>query len=128
MNRYIRIYYYVLILGFLGSAILHLFFAQEISSNALWSYSSGWQIELGLWNIFIIAFILRILYLKDSRIARAAIGPLLLLFSLLGANHLSVVLQSGIESSQVLANWAGLAINLIGLVAGIVVLMLLKRE
>jgi hypothetical protein len=95
--------------GFAVAFVLQFFLQQALSSRTIWGHAPGWQREIALWNISLIAAIFLIRRGSDS--ADKIILPALAVLSfLLGTNHFIAALSS----YKKLGHWAGAFGNYLG--------------
>jgi KinB signaling pathway activation protein len=97
------------ILGFVIACVLQLLMPVRLAKRTSWGFARGWQTEIGLWNVAMIALLL-ILRSGHSVADEALLPGLALLSLMLGFNHLI----AGIGSPRKLGHWAGAAGNFLG--------------
>ena len=57
MNLLLRILFIVLIIAISGAAILQIFTPEYMGSHAAYGISTGWQREIGFWNIAVLVIL-----------------------------------------------------------------------
>lgn len=57
MNLLLRILFIVLIIAISGAAILQIFAPEYMGSHAAYGISTGWQREIGFWNIAVLVIL-----------------------------------------------------------------------
>ena len=51
MSTYLRVLFIILIIAISGAALLQIFAPEYMGRNAAYGISTGWQREIGFWNI-----------------------------------------------------------------------------
>ena len=57
MNLLLRILFIVLIIAISGAAVLQIFAPEYMGSHAAYGISTGWQREIGFWNIAVLVIL-----------------------------------------------------------------------
>lgn len=57
MNLLLRILFIVLIIAISGAAVLQIFVPEYMGSHAAYGISTGWQREIGFWNIAVLVIL-----------------------------------------------------------------------
>ena len=58
MNLFLRVMFIVLILAISGAAILQIFAPEYMGRHAAYGISTGWQREIGFWNIAVLVILI----------------------------------------------------------------------
>ena len=93
MSTYLRVLFIILIIAISGAALLQIFAPEYMGRNAAYGISTGWQREIGFWNIAVLVILITVyrhynwIYLKSILLALilGGIG--------IGTNHLIHYLQ-----------------------------------
>ena len=93
MSTYLRVLFIILIIAISGAALLQIFAPEYMGRNAAYGISTGWQREIGFWNIAVLVILITAyrhynwIYLKSILLALilGGIG--------IGTNHLIHYLQ-----------------------------------
>jgi len=54
MNLFLRVLFIILIIAISGAAILQIFVPEYMGRNSAYGISTGWQREIGFWNIAVL--------------------------------------------------------------------------
>lgn len=119
MNLLAIILIYLWIGGFVASFVIQTMFRQWFAANTHWGLNTGWQNEIAIWNIGIIAIISGIL-LVNSTYAIYMLPGLLILSVSFAVNHLIALKQS---QSFKAGNFAGMLANLLISIPAIVIII-----
>ena len=60
MNLLLRILFIILIIAISGAAVLQIFAPEYMGSHAAYGISTGWQREIGFWNIAVLVIFITI--------------------------------------------------------------------
>lgn len=58
MNLLLRILFIILIIAISGAAVLQIFAPEYMGSHAAYGISTGWQREIGFWNIAVLVILI----------------------------------------------------------------------
>jgi hypothetical protein len=95
--------------GFAMAIVLQTILQRNLASNTSWSYAPGWQREIALWNIGIIAVIFLVRG-NGTSVDDRFLPALAFLSLMLGTNHLVAALK---DRSKI-GHWAGVIGNYFG--------------
>lgn len=102
---------YLWIVGFMASFIIQTVFREWFASNTHWGLNKGWQNEIAIWNIGIIAVISGVLFASRDHAVYILPGLLVLSISIsFGINHFIALKRS---QSFKAGNFAGMLANLL---------------
>ena len=88
MNLLLRILFIVLIIAISGAAVLQIFAPEYMGSHAAYGISTGWQREIGIWNLAVLIIILAVNIKYDWFYLRIALLALIIGGIGIGTNHL----------------------------------------
>ena len=89
-----RLYLCFILLACFGAFVWQLFIPNMAESYSSWGSNRGWQSEIALWNIGIISAIFYTFMKKSREIARVLTLQGLILFFVLGINHLLTLIKN----------------------------------
>lgn len=58
MNKLLRIMFIIVTIAIAGAAVLQLFFVEMMGSNSEYGIATGWQREIGFWNLVILPILI----------------------------------------------------------------------
>lgn len=58
MSTYLRVLFIILIIAISGAALLQIFAPEYMGRNAAYGISTGWQREIGFWNIAVLVILI----------------------------------------------------------------------
>ena len=58
MNLFLRVLFIILIIAISGAAILQIFAPEYMGRNSAYGISTGWQREIGFWNIAVLVILI----------------------------------------------------------------------
>ena len=58
MSTYLRVLFIILIIAISGAALLQIFAPEYMGKNAAYGISTGWQREIGFWNIAVLVILI----------------------------------------------------------------------
>lgn len=58
MNLFLRVMFIILIIAISGAAILQIFAPEYMGKHAAYGISTGWQREIGFWNIAVLVILI----------------------------------------------------------------------
>ena len=58
MSTYLRVLFIILIIAISGAALLQIFAPEYMGRNAAYGTSTGWQREIGFWNIAVLVILI----------------------------------------------------------------------
>lgn len=88
INKLLYIVMLLLIVAMGSAAVLQLFFPEFLGSTAEYGLNAGWQREIGVWNLGLIAIMIGTLIWGDTRtVSIVALGGMVLPIGF-GLNHL----------------------------------------
>jgi KinB signaling pathway activation protein len=122
MPRRLRVYLIVCLISFIAAFIVQTAFQSLGAHRSDWGGNSGWQREIAFWNVFASWIVARALQLDKTEWAQAVAKGCVVLFLLLGTNHLMAFLSQPTASFH----WPPLLLNYAGF--GFGVLTLLKQR
>ena len=88
MNLLLRILFIVLIIAISGAAVLQIFAPEYMGSHTAYGISTGWQREIGIWNLAVLIIILAVNIKYDWFYLRIALLALIIGGIGIGTNHL----------------------------------------
>ena len=88
MNLLLRILFIILIIAISGAAVLQIFAPEYMGSHAAYGISTGWQREIGIWNLAVLIIILAVNIKYDWFYLRIALLALIIGGIGIGTNHL----------------------------------------
>ena len=88
MDRLTRIFLIVCLAAFVSSFIVQTAFPFLGAERSVWGGNAGWQREIAFWNVGAAIIVFLTLRLRDARLANAVVSGCVVLFFLLGTNHL----------------------------------------
>jgi hypothetical protein len=122
--RRLRIYLVVCLFSFAAAFFVQTVFQTLGASRSQWGGNPGWQREIAFWNLFAVAVVGRAIQLKQATVGRAVAQACIVLFLLLGTNHLFAFLSSPSASFH----WPPLVLNYVGVVFGLHTLFSLRSR
>ncbi|MBN8490490.1 MAG: hypothetical protein J0M00_03555 [Burkholderiales bacterium] len=112
--RRLRIYLIVCAVSFAIAFLVQTVFQSLGANRSFWGGNPGWQREIAFWNLFALVVIGRALMLNRTPFATSVAQACVVLFFLLGTNHLFAFLVLPTASFH----WPPLALNYAGFVFG----------
>jgi len=94
-----------------------LFLPRELGDRTPWGAAPGWQREIAFWNLSMYIVIVRTLRRADAISVRLLVIALVVLNSLVAANHLAAVMQGAGASLNAIAGALNVGCGSLGLVA-----------
>ncbi|HHX70836.1 MAG TPA: hypothetical protein GX708_22640 [Gallicola sp.] len=88
MNKLLRVMFIILIIAFLGAAIMQIFFPEAMGANSEYGISIGWQREIGFWNLAILPILVGINIKYDYFFLKVIVISLIIGGLGFGTNHL----------------------------------------
>lgn len=114
MDRLTRIFLIICIAAFVSSFIVQIAFQFLGAERSVWGGNPGWQREIAFWNVAAAIIIFLTLRVRDARLAIAVVSGCVVLFFLLGTNHLFAF----IADPKAVFHWPPLVMNYVGLIFG----------
>ena len=111
------------LIAFVGSALLHLLIPEQVANASSWESAPGWQREIALWNVAAAAGSALLLVRGDRALFLRVLPVALVLFGILGANHLWSLSGAGWQVGLT-THVAGALANVVAVGVGFVVLTL----
>ncbi len=106
-------------------------FQTLLGEGSHWGVNNGWQTEIAIWNLGMAAVLLCIVRSKKN-IERDIIPGLILLFMLLGINHLVPLIKSTTTPFSLTTvgstNWVGFSLNIVAILCAGLVYLLSKPQ
>jgi len=109
MNLIAAILIYLWIAGFVASFVIQTVFREWFAANTHWGVNKGWQNEIAIWNMGIIAVISGILFVNSTYAVYMLPGLLILSVSF-AVNHFIALKRS---RSFKAGNFAGMLANIL---------------
>ena len=119
MDRLTRIFLIICLAAFVSSFIVQTAFPFLGAERSVWGGNPGWQREIAFWNVGAAIIVFLTLRLRDARLAIAVVSGCVVLFFLLGTNHLFAF----IANPKAVFHWPPLLLNYVGLLFGVRVLL-----
>lgn len=119
MDRLTRIFLIICLAAFVSSFIVQTAFQSLGAERSVWGGNPGWQREIAFWNVGAAIIVFLTLRLHDARLAIAVVSGCVMLFFLLGTNHLFAF----IANPNAVFHWPPLVLNYVGLLFGVRVLL-----
>jgi predicted SnoaL-like aldol condensation-catalyzing enzyme len=113
--RRLRIYLVVCLVAFLAAFVVQTAFQFLGATRSHWGGNPGWQREIAFWNLFALVVVVRALTLNQATFAKAVTQGCIVLFFLLGTNHLLAFVAAPSASFH----WPPLLLNYVGFVLGV---------
>ncbi len=126
LGRWFDAYLLGWILGCAGAAVSHVLLSSDESSASHWTYSPGWQREIGFFNIAIASVLLQVLLRRDDDSRRMMARTALVLGPLLGTNHVVALLQGGPGGDRI--HWTAIGLNVLSVTVSGILLASDRRE
>lgn len=95
MNKLLRVMFIILIVAMTGAAIMQLFFPEVMGSNSEYGIATGWQREIGFWNLAILPILIGVNLKYDYYFLRIVVISLIVGGLGFGTNHLLGFIQDG---------------------------------
>jgi hypothetical protein len=124
MPRRLRVYLLVCLGSFVAAFIVQTVFQSLGENRSHWGGSPGWQREIAFWNIFAITVLVQVLRTKTAAFAQAVAQGCVVLFFLLGTNHLFAFMSAPAASFH----WPPLVLNYAGFAFGAHTLLTLRHR
>jgi hypothetical protein len=119
LDRLTRIFLIICLAAFVSSFIVQTAFQFLGAERSVWGGNPGWQREIAFWNVGAAIIVFLTLRLHDARLAIAVVSGCVVLFFLLGTNHLFAF----IANPKAVLHWPPLVLNYVGLLFGVSVLL-----
>ncbi len=124
MPRRLRIYLIVCLASFCAAFLVQTVFQFLGATRSHWGGNPGWQREIAFWNVFALLVVARALHLNQAAFSKAVAQGCVVLFFLLGTNHLFAFLATPSASFH----WPPLFLNYVGFVFGAHTLFSLRAQ
>jgi hypothetical protein len=124
MPRRLRIYLVVCLVSFFAAFVVQTVFQYLGASRSHWGGNPGWQREIAFWNLFALVVVIRALHLNQTPFAQAVAQGCVVLFFLLGTNHLFAFVAAPAASFH----WPPLFLNFLGSAFGVLTLFSLRAQ
>ena len=98
MNKFLKVMFALVIVAMTGAAILQIVVPEYMGSNAAYGISTGWQREIGFWNLAVLIILVTTCFHYDWVYLRAILLALIL-------GHESVNLVGAIENYVLAVGW-----------------------
>lgn len=95
MNKLLRVMFIILIVAMTGAAIMQLFFPEMMGSNSEYGIATGWQREIGFWNLAILPILIGVNLKYDYYFLRIIVISLIVGGLGFGTNHLLGFIEDG---------------------------------
>ena len=113
MNKFLKVMFALVIVAMTGAAILQIVAPEYMGSNAAYGISTGWQREIGFWNLAVLIILVTTCFHYDWVYLRAILLALILGGIGIGTNHFihflnaheSVNLVGAIENYVLAVGW-----------------------
>jgi hypothetical protein len=122
--RRLRIYLIVCLASFCAAFVVQTVFQYLGATRSHWGGNAGWQREIAFWNLFALVVVARALQLDQAPFSKAVAQGCVVLFFLLGTNHLFAFLAAPSASFH----WPPLLLNYIGFAFGAHTLASLRAQ
>jgi hypothetical protein len=126
LRRWFSLYLTAWMIGSLGLAVSHLLFNKDEAAGARWGHSPGWQRDLGLFNVAIAFILAQTLRRGDEESKRTMVRTALVLYPMVGANHVSALRASAEGGTRV--HWTGLVLSALTSIASSCLLLADRRQ
>ena len=93
MNLLLRILFIILIIAISGAAVLQIFAPEYMGSHAAYGISTGWQREIGFWNIAVLVILITTYHHYNWIYLQSILLALILGGIGIGTNHFIHYLQ-----------------------------------
>ncbi|NLY89921.1 MAG: hypothetical protein GX085_09975 [Firmicutes bacterium] len=121
-EKYLFYYLLLVLLMSAGAAVWHIFLPNLAESFSVWGVNRGWQTEISLWNIGLIAGIVITLLSRNVEYAKILSIISVSLCILLGIHHLVYALTA--TNGNTGLHWLGaVEVLLLGSAAGIIAII-----
>ena len=87
MNLFLRVLYIILIISISGAAILQIFAPEYMGRHAAYGISTGWQREIGFWNIAVLVILITAYKHYNWTYLKSILLALILGGTGIGSNH-----------------------------------------
>lgn len=124
MPRRLRIYLIVCLVSFCAAFLVQTVFQFLGETRSHWGGNPGWQREIAFWNVFAALVVAQALRLSQATFSRAVAQGCVVLFFLLGTNHLFAFLAMPSASFH----WPPLILNYVGFAFGAHTLFSLRTQ
>ena len=124
MPRRLRIFLLVCLGSFIAAFLVQTVFQSLGANRSYWGGNSGWQREIAFWNIFAVTVLAQVLRTNSAMFAQAVAQGCVVLFFLLGTNHLFAFISAPAASFH----WPPLVLNYVGFAFGAHTLYTLRRQ
>src|SRR3954447_22719477 len=114
MDRRMKIFLIISLVAFCSAFIVQTAFQFLGAERSVWGGNPGWQREIAFWNVGAAIIVFLTLRLRDDRLAAAVVSGCVVLFFLLGTNHLFAF----IANPKAVFHWPPLVLNYVGLLFG----------
>lgn len=95
MNKLLRIMFIIVIIAMGSAAIMQLFFSEMMGSNSEYGIATGWQREIGFWNLAILPILIGVNLKYDYYFLRIVVISLIVGGIGFGTNHLLGFIEDG---------------------------------
>ncbi|MBO0996018.1 hypothetical protein [Bacillus sp. SD088] len=95
MNKLLRIMFIILIVAMTGAAIMQLFFPEIMGANSEYGIATGWQREIGFWNLAILPILIGVNLKYDYYFLQIVVISLIVGGLGFGTNHLLGFIEDG---------------------------------
>lgn len=95
MNKLLRVMFIILIVAMTGAAIMQLFFPEIMGANSEYGIATGWQREIGFWNLAILPILIGVNLKYDYYFLRIVVISLIVGGLGFGTNHLLGFIEDG---------------------------------
>ena len=87
MNLFLRVLFIILIISISGAAILQIFAPEYMGRHAAYGISTGWQREIGFWNIAVLVILITAYRHYNWTYLKSILLALILGGIAIGSNH-----------------------------------------
>jgi len=87
MNLFLRVLFIILIIAISGAAILQIFAPEYMGRHAAYGISTGWQREIGFWNIAVLVILITAYRHYNWTYLKSILLALILGGTGIGSNH-----------------------------------------
>ena len=87
MNLFLRVLFIILIISISGAAILQIFAPEYMGRHAAYGISTGWQREIGFWNIAVLVILITAYRHYNWTYLKSILLALILGGTGIGSNH-----------------------------------------